>query len=111
MRGPTRVENGRVLPDDVDEIIQSLAAWAKGYGNRLKWNEEAKFKSDLMQSKSRWHADRVPAEAFRQRCLDHGMTRQDTELLVGYLKKAQAGKRLVPQHSYRGFKFTGELED
>lgn len=99
------------LPDDVESIIESLAAWAKGYGNRLKWNEEAKFKSDLMHSKRRWSADRVPADVFQQRCLDHGMTQQDSAALVGYLKKAQAGKRLVPQHSYRGFKFSGELED
>lgn len=88
-----------MLPADVEKIIQSLAAWARGYGNRLKWNEEAKFKSDLMQSKTRWRPDRVPVDLFRERCLAHGMTAKDTATLVAYLKRAQAGKRLVPQGS------------
>jgi hypothetical protein len=104
------LNRANVLPDDVEMIIQTLAAWAKGYGNRLKWNEEAKFKSDLMQSKSRWAADRVPANQFRERCLALGMTKQDTATLVGYLKQAQAGKRLIPHASQRGFKFSGEFE-
>ncbi|MGB3896314.1 MAG: hypothetical protein WA942_18960 [Mycolicibacter sinensis] len=100
-----------MLPADVEKIIESLARWAKGYRNRLKWNEEAKFKSDLMQSKIRWQPERVPVDLFRERCLAHGMTEEDTATLVGYLKRAQAGKRLVPQRSYRGFKFSGGLED
>ncbi|WP_020101071.1 hypothetical protein [Mycobacterium sp. 360MFTsu5.1] len=99
------------LPDDVEQIIEHLARWAKGYRNRLKWNEEAKFKSDLMEVRDRWSADRVPAPAFHDRCIAHGMTKDDADTLTGHLKKAQAGRRLIPQHSYRGFRFSPDPAD
>ena len=41
---------------------------AQGYGNHLKWNEEAKLKADLMNVKSRW---RVPLALVGD--LDHGV--------------------------------------
>jgi len=43
------------IPLGVDQILRYLAEKARGYGNRLKWNEVAKLKSDLMLVPERWH--------------------------------------------------------
>jgi hypothetical protein len=42
------------LPSGISEILQYLAQMARGYGNRLKWNEVAKLKADLMNAPTRW---------------------------------------------------------
>ena len=91
------------LPPSVVSIIEFLARYAKGYNNHLKWNEFAKFKGDLMNEPTRW--GHVDVSAFRAKCLAEGMRAVDTDELVDYLKKRQAGRRLVPQSSYRTFKF------
>lgn len=93
------------LPDDVAKIIEFLAMMAKGYDNRLKWNEEARLKADLMHSKRRWRPDRVSVAAVREKCVSEGMTSEDTTLIVDLIQKAQAGRRLVPQRTYRDFTF------
>lgn len=98
------------LPDDINQIIEHLAQWAKGYNNRLKWNEEAKLKSDMMEVPERWTPDRAPVDAVKAACLQAGMTEQDTGTIIGFLRKRQAGKRLVPQRSYKGFRFTPPVE-
>lgn len=36
------------LPQGISEILEYLAAMARGYDNHLKWNELAKLKADLM---------------------------------------------------------------
>lgn len=91
------------LPPSVAHFIHFLAEYAKGYDNHLKWNEQARFKADLMNSKARW--DRVDVEAFRAKCKAEGMRSEDYEELVDWLKKAQAGRRLVPTRTYRDYKW------
>jgi hypothetical protein len=98
------------LPDDINKSIEYLAQSARGYGNRLKWNEVAKLKSDMMQVPQRWTEDRAPVDAVRSKCLDAGMTAEDTNTIVDLLRKRQAGKRLVPQRSYKGFRFALPVE-
>lgn len=91
------------LPPSVARIAESLARWAKGYGNHLKWNEKAKFKADLMNARGRW--DAVKPEVFAAKLGQEGMRGEDIIELVDWLKKAKAGRRLVPQHSYRNYDF------
>jgi len=80
-----------------------LATAAQGYNNHLKWNEEAKLKGDLMNAKSRWRS--VPVTDIRDRCRALGMREEDVTLIADLVTKAQAGRRLVPQSSYRDFRF------
>jgi hypothetical protein len=91
------------LTQDVDEILEYLAMMARGYDNHLKWNEEAKLKGDPMNAKSRWRG--VPVSEIRDRCRALGMREEDATLIAGLVTKAQAGRRLVPQKSYRDFRF------
>jgi hypothetical protein len=42
------------LPNGISQILQYLAQMARGYDNRLKWNEVAKLKADLMNVRDRW---------------------------------------------------------
>lgn len=42
------------LPEDVDQILEHIAAWAAGYDSGLKWNEEDKLKADMMNCPRRW---------------------------------------------------------
>ena len=91
------------LPQHVNKILEYLAMTAQGYGNHLKWNEEAKLKADLMNVKSRWRG--VSVSAVRDRCRALGMREEDITLIVDLVTRAQAGRRLVPQRSYRDFQF------
>jgi hypothetical protein len=92
------------------KIVKFLAGWARGYNNRLKWNEEAKLKSDMMEVPERWTPERAPVDAVKAACLEAGMTEQDTKTVVDFLRKRQAGKRLVPHRSYKGFRFLPPVE-
>lgn len=76
---------------------------ARGYGNHLKCNEVAKLKSDLMEVPQRWAG--VAVDAIRERCISLGMADEDAHQIADLVTKAQAGRRLVPQPSYRGFRF------
>lgn len=40
----------------VARIAEYLTRWAKAYDHRLKWNEKAKFKADLMSARRREYA-------------------------------------------------------
>src|SRR4051812_7205618 len=91
------------LPPSVVEVIGYLARKAQGYGNKLKWNEESKFKGDLMNRPARWRS--VDPDTFAARCLAERMRVDDVDKLVVMLKKAQSGRRLVPTHSYKTFAF------
>jgi hypothetical protein len=91
------------LPPNVAGIAEFLAMMARGYDNHLKWNEQAMFKADLMNVRERWQY--VDVEAFRAKCLKEGMRREDVDELVDWLKRAKAGRRLVPTRSYRTHKF------
>lgn len=97
------------LPPSVASIATFLATKAKAYDNHLKWNEQAMFKADLMNLRHRWRS--VDSIAFRSKCLAEGMRAEDVGLLVGWLEKAQAGRRLVPSKSYRGFRFNPPPEE
>lgn len=89
------------LPRNIDKILQYLAMAAAGYTSGLKWNEEAKLKSDLMKHRAEWRT--ADADVIRKRLLELGMSPVDTRTVVDLVARAQAGKRLVPQASYRDF--------
>jgi len=91
------------LPPSVARIAEYLARWAKGYDNHLKWNEKAKFKADLMNARRRWGA--VKPEMFAAKLRKEGMRGEDITELVDWLEKAKAGRRLLPQRSYRSHDF------
>ena len=91
------------LPPSVARIAEHLAQWPKGYDNHLKWNEKAKFKADLMNARRRWGA--VKPEAFAAKLRKERMRGEDLPELIDWLKKTQAGRRLVPQSGYRGHDF------
>ncbi|MEU4567037.1 hypothetical protein [Micromonospora sp. NPDC023956] len=101
--------NTEDLPPSVASIAEYLAMKAKGYDNHLKWNEQAMFKADLMNVRHRWH--RVEPGAFAGKLRDEGMREEDIAELVDWLKKAQAGRRLVPDRSYREFVFNPPPEE
>ena len=91
------------LPPDVAGIAEHLTRWARGYSNHLKWNEQAKFKADLMNARPRWCA--VSPAFFAAKLRHEGMREEDVAELVDWLTRAQAGRRLVPHSSYRSFVF------
>lgn len=86
-------------PPSVADIAEQLARRAKGYDNHLKWNAQAKLKADLMNALRRWHG--VSPEAFAAKLCKEAMRGEDVAELVGWVRKTQAGRRLVPQRSYR----------
>lgn len=96
------------LPPSVAEIVQYLAGKAKGYGNKLKFNERDKLKGDLMNAPERWRS--VDVDAFAAKCLSEGMRDADVAELVVLVIKAQNGRRLVPSHFYKTFKFGFPIE-
>ena len=87
------------LPDDIVKILDFLAAMARGYDNHLKWNEEARLKADLMHNRRYWCG--FPVSAVRAKCVELGMRGEDASLIADLVERAQAGRRLVPQRSYR----------
>lgn len=91
------------LPHGISEILQYLAQTARGYGNHLKWNEVAKLKADLMNAHARWLG--VPVSEITDHCLTLGMRDEDVAMIADLVKKAQDGRRLVPQRTYRNFRF------
>lgn len=91
------------LPPDVADIAEHLAEWARGYNNHLKWNEQSKFKADLMNARPRWRG--VSPSSFAAKLKNEGMREEDVRELVDWLTRAQAGRRLVPHNSYRSFAF------
>jgi hypothetical protein len=92
------VSNG--LPPGISEILQHLAQSARGYGNRLKWNEVAKLKADLMNVPARWRG--VSVTEIANGCRVLGMREEDVVVIADLVRKAQEGRRLVPQETYRG---------
>lgn len=91
------------LPSDISEILQYLAQMARGYGNRLKWNEVAKLKADLMNAPSRWQG--VSVSEIADYCRTLGMHQEDVAEIASLIERAQQGHRLVPQRTYRSFRF------
>ncbi len=93
------------LPEDINEIVDYVAGAAKAYGGAMTWNEVAKLKSDMMQMRGRWNVHRVSARALSAKCRIAGLSGEDTALVIDLLRRVQAGGHLVPQSSYRGFRF------
>ncbi|WP_297345468.1 hypothetical protein [Amnibacterium sp.] len=87
------------LPPSLAGIAELLSDAAKSYDNRLKWNEQAMFKADLRNLCERWR--QVDPSAFWSKCLREGMRPDDVNELIGWLGRAQAGRRLVPHRAYR----------
>lgn len=96
--------NPNDLPPSVASIAEHLARMARGYNNHLKWNEQAMFKADLMNARRRWVG--VDPTAFAAKLRSEGMRDEDISELIGWLQKAHAGRRLVPQRSYRSHVFS-----
>jgi hypothetical protein len=96
------------LPNGIGQILEHLADMAAGYGNHLKWNEVAKLKADLMNVRHRWAG--VPIDIITARCLELGMRPDDVDDIKDLLVKAQSGRRLIPQKSYRDFRFRPEVQ-
>jgi hypothetical protein len=91
------------LPNGIPEILQYLAQMARGYDNHLKWNEVAKLKADLMNVRDRWLG--VPGSVIADRCRALGMRDEDVTQIASLVTRAQEGRRLVPQKSYRDYRF------
>lgn len=91
------------LPKDIVDILEHLARMAKGYDNHLKWNEEAKLKADLMHNRRFWRD--VPLTAIRSKCRELGMRDEDIALIADLVGRAQQGRRLIAQRSYRDHTF------
>ena len=94
------------LPTDIVKILEFLASMARGYSNRLKWNEEAMLKADLMNSRGYWLG--IPAPAIRAKCAALGMRQEDVDLVADLVTRAQQGRRLVAQRGYREHRFQHE---
>ena len=91
------------LPKDIVDILEYLASVALGYDNHLKWNEEAKLKADLMHNRAYWRG--FPVADIRAKCAELGMRDEDVALIADLVGRAQQGRRLVPQRSYRDHTF------
>jgi hypothetical protein len=91
------------LPNGISEILEYLAQMARGYDNHLKRNEVAKLKADLMNARIRWTG--VPVSEIATQCRTLGMRDEDVTEIATLIRKAQEGRRLVPQSSYRSFRF------
>lgn len=91
------------LPPDITKILEFLATMAAGYNNHLKWNEQACLKADLMNVPERWRGVAVADIAGRCRSLD--MREQDVFLISDLVRRAQSGRRLIAQKTYRDFRF------
>lgn len=91
------------LPEDVDAILELIAAMAAGYSSGLKWNEEDKLKADMMNRPERWVP--VTVEQIRARCHALGMRGEDVDTIAGYLQRRKEGRRFNVRSSYRTFHF------
>ncbi|MGP5727286.1 hypothetical protein ACTXOR_16070 [Arthrobacter rhombi] len=94
---------GDPLPEDVIQILKSLAQWAAGYDSGLKWNEEDKLKADMMNRPERWAS--VTVEQVRDKCRELKMWPKDIETIVGFLGRRKQGRRFNVQSTYRDYQF------
>lgn len=96
-------ETMNALPSGINSILEFLASAAAGYGNKLKWNEQAMLKADLMNVQQRWTG--VSVAQVGARCQQLGMRIEDVDLIKDLITRAQAGRRLIAQRTYRDFRF------
>jgi hypothetical protein len=99
-RGPEELDP---LPNGVDTILESVAAWAAGYDSGLKWNEEDKLKADMMNRPDRWLP--ITVEQVRAKCRALGMRGDDVDTIAGFLQRRKEGGRFNVRTSYRTFQF------
>lgn len=92
------------LPEDVDQILENVAAWAAGYDSGLKWNEEDKLKADMMNCPQRWK--QVTVEQVRAKCRALKMRPRDVDTITGYLQRRKEGRRFNVRGSYKDFRFS-----
>ncbi|MFE9855626.1 hypothetical protein [Streptomyces sp. NPDC005780] len=85
------------LPPDVDAFMDFIGQNIELSGD-LVWQERDRLKSDMMLVPNRWAPSRVSPEAFRSKCEVVGMTSEDVAEVVDWLRRAQSGRRLRPQH-------------
>lgn len=97
------------LPNGISEILQYLAQMARGYDNHLKWNELAKLKADLMNARARWLG--VSVSEIADYCHTLGMRAEDVSEIAALVKKAQEGRRLVSQTTYRAYRFNQPVDE
>ena len=67
------------------------------------------LKADLMNMRRRWFG--VSVETVIRHCRSLGMRETDVVEIADLVHKAQAGRRLVPQRTYRDFHFAMKLDD
>jgi len=91
------------LPEDVNQVLEHIAAWAAGYDSGLKWNEEDKLKADMMNCPQRW--EQVTVEQVRAKCRALKMRPRDVDTITGYLQRRKEGRRFNVRSSYRTFRF------
>jgi hypothetical protein len=91
------------LPNGVDEILESIAAWAAGYDSGLKWNEEEKLKADMMNCPQRWEP--VTVGQVRAKCRELKMRPKDIDTIAGFLERRKQGRHFNVKSSYRNFRF------
>lgn len=91
------------LANGVDEILESIAAWAAGYDSGLKWNEEDKLKADMMNRPDRWAP--ITVEQVRAKCRALSMRGDDVDTIAGFLQRRKDGHRFNVRSSYRTFRF------
>lgn len=84
------------LPSDVENFMDFIGTNIQMSGG-LVWNERDRIKSDMMLVPRRWAPSRVPVDAFQAKCISVGMSPDEAKEVADWLRKAQAGRRLVPQ--------------
>lgn len=97
------MEIGEPLPDEVERILEYIAAMAAGYSTGLKWNEEDKLKADMMNRPECWAP--VAVEQVRVKCRQLGMSPKDSDTIAGFLQRCKEGPRFNVRDTYRDFKF------
>ncbi|WP_330449848.1 hypothetical protein [Streptomyces anulatus] len=85
------------LPPDVEAFMDFIGQNIELSGG-LVWNERDRLKSDMMLVRHRWSPSRVSVDAFRSKCEGVGMSPEDVVEVVDWLRRAQAGRQLRPQH-------------
>lgn len=100
---PRGLKELETLPNGVDAILESVAAWAAGYDSGLKWNEEDKLKADMMNRPDRWLP--ISVEQVRAKCRALGMRADDVDTIAGFLQRRKEGGRFNVRTSYRTFQF------
>ncbi|WP_431816904.1 hypothetical protein [Gordonia jacobaea] len=91
------------LPNGVDDVLASVAAWAAGYNSGLKWNEVDKLKADMMNRPERWSEASV--DQVRAKCKELGMRPNDAETVAGLLQRRKDGRRFNVHNTYKNFSF------